>query len=254
MRSARCVFLCLLELIWEVVGPTVVLYIIAQQFRDASRYFWRQKGPPDGWILDPTNFSRRPGHFHEPLFFCLSVDIITTMATNKNASFTATATTTPEKPTTSSFSTASSPDLSPNAIVKAAAADAMMQEQNKTKDASTDDDDTTTNTSTKRRLQEDDDRLQQLDEIWKKQKENNDPKEQAIQETWKLISNSVDEVIQNGIHAYQEWERAQQQLKVVQEDCSAKSREIERLKASEQKSRESIGVSLHNERGAIFVP
>jgi hypothetical protein len=217
--------------------------------------FGAKKDPPDGWILDPTNFSRRPGHFHEPLFFCLSVDIITTMATNKDASFTAAATTTPEKPTTSSFSTASSPDLSPNAIVKAAAANAMMEEQNKTKDhVSTNDGNATTNTSTKHRLKEDDDRLQQLDEIWKKQKENIDTKEQAVQETWKLISNSVDEVIQNGIYAYQEWERAKQQLHVVQEDCSSKSREIERLKASEQKSRESIGVSLHNERGAIFVP
>jgi hypothetical protein len=63
------------------------------------------------------------------------------MATNKDASFTVAAATTPEKPTISSFSAASSPDLSPTAIAKATAANAMIQEQNKTKDASTNNND-----------------------------------------------------------------------------------------------------------------
>jgi hypothetical protein len=60
--------------------------------------------------------------------------------------------------------------------------------------------------------------------------------------TWKSITNMANELIQDGVRAYQELERTQQKLHITKEDCVAKTREIERLRASEQKSRDSIGV------------
>jgi Tfp pilus assembly pilus retraction ATPase PilT len=149
---------------------------------------------------------------------------------------------TPEKTTTTN---PSSPDLSPNAIVQAAAANAMQQQQEKKQQQNKEDDhsmeaDTTTK---KRPRYYEDDYLQPMEDIWSHQQKKGN-REEAIKETWKLMTKYVDELIQDGIFAHQECERFQQKLKVAEEDSAAKTRELGRLRVSDQKARESIAVSI----------
>jgi hypothetical protein len=119
--------------------------------------------------------------------------------------------------------THSSPNhLSPNVMVEAAIANVAQEQETWIGDDSTD----STTASTKR---------PRHDNV-----EESTAKDSAG--TWKSITNMANELIQDGVRAYQELERTQQKLKITQEDCVAKTREIERLRASEQKSRDSIGV------------
>ena len=171
--------------------------------------------------------------------------------------------TTPVKNSTTNTSTADlsySPDLSPNVMVEKAVKNAM-EEQKKQQEqqdkaeldldlhlnlnltASTNND-TGKNTDTSIIVNEEDNNRKrpQLEDIWSRHQKKGCNREEAIQETWKLMSKYVDELIQDGILAHQEWERAEQRLKILQEDCTAKGRELERLRASDQKTRESISV------------
>jgi hypothetical protein len=156
---------------------------------------------------------------------------------------------TPEKKQTTT-TPPSSQDLSPNAMVQAAVANAMQQQQQQkkkkknNKQSEEEDDSMEEETANKKRPRYyEDDYLQPMEDIWSRHQKTGN-REEAIQETWKLMSKYVDELIQDGIFAHQEWERTQQKLKVAQEDSAAKTRELERLRASDQKARESIAVSV----------
>jgi hypothetical protein len=150
---------------------------------------------------------------------------------------------TPEKKQTTT-TPPSSQDLSPNAMVQAAVANAVQQQQKKKKQNEEDDDSMEEDTANKKRPRYyEDDYLQPMEDIWSRHQKTG-KRDEVIQETWKLMSKYVDELIQDGIFAHQEWERTQQKLKVAQEDSAAKTRELERLRASDQKARESIAVSV----------
>ena len=93
-----------------------------------------------------------------------------------------------------------------------------------------------------------DDSLLRLQKIWEtKSGGGKDDSKEAIQETFKLISNAVNDLVKDGIHAHQELERSNLKLKAVTEDCASKGREIERLRAAEKKSGQSIKVSQYLE-------
>lgn len=71
----------------------------------------------------------------------------------------------------------------------------------------------------------------------------------TIQCIFEQLTNFADELIQDGLYAFQECERLSQKLLLVQKEVSNKTKEIDRLRLSEKKSRESITVrslfSLH---------
>ena len=139
---------------------------------------------------------------------------------------------TPEKKQTTT--TPSSPDLSPNAMVQAAVANAMQQQQKKKQNKEDDHSMEEDMTNKKRPRYYEDDYLQPMENIWSHQQKKGN-REEAIQETWKLMTKYVDELIQDGIFAHQEWERTQQKLNVEQEDSAAKTRELGRLASPTRK-------------------
>jgi len=154
------------------------------------------------------------------------------------------ATTTPQK--TAATTPQTSPDLSPNAMVQEAFQSAMRdQEKEKLlqQKKSDEDDEASTNDividTSNKRPRSGDRWLQEMEAI----RDENASEGQVVLATRDLVFKYVDELIQDGTFAYQEWERTQQKLKISQDDCAAKTRELERLRASEQKSRESIAVS-----------
>ena len=140
----------------------------------------------------------------------------------------------------------SSSDPSPNTIVKDAVANAMRQQQEEKRERQRQEEEEPNSTDPKRiRISnaEDDDALSQLESIWNKQKVSNDDDRQvAVKKTRDLLSNLLNDLIQDGIQAHHEREQSKQRLKISQEECAAKTREIERLRASEKKARESISV------------
>jgi hypothetical protein len=133
------------------------------------------------------------------------------------------------------------------AMVDVAAGMETTLGENRQTEISANDDEATSLPSSKRAFttEADDDvedHAADLERIWE-QKGGDHNKEEAIQDTWNLISKLVDGLIQVGIAVHQELEGSNQKLKAANEECTAKAREIERLRAAEQKSRESIAVS-----------
>jgi hypothetical protein len=149
-------------------------------------------------------------------------------------------------------------DVSPNTMVKEAVANAMrqQQEQRKTqreeqeekKEEEADDEEEETVVSASKRIKlatadDRDDSLKQLEELWSKEKVNDDEKRrEATKCTRDLLENAINDMIQDGVRAHHEWARTHQQLQMAQEDILAKTREIERLRSTDQKNRESISV------------
>ena len=79
--------------------------------------------------------------------------------------------------------------------------------------------------------------------IWDEENTSNEKDRlEALKSTRELLSTFFNELVQDGVQAHIGREELKQQLKVSQQQCSAKAREIERLRASEKKARESISV------------
>jgi hypothetical protein len=149
-------------------------------------------------------------------------------------------------------------DVSPNTMVKEAVANAMrqQQEQRKTqreeqeekKEDEADDEEEETVVSASKRIKlatayDRDDSSKQLEELWSKEKVNEDEnRREATKRTRDLLENAINDMIQDGVRAHHEWARTHQQLQIAQEDILAKTREIERLRTTDQKNRESISV------------
>jgi hypothetical protein len=146
-------------------------------------------------------------------------------------------------------------DVSPNTMVKEAVANAMrqQQEQRKTQREEQEEkkedeaaEETVVSASKRIKLATADDRddsLKQLEELWSKEKVNDDEKRrEATKCTRDLLENAINDMIQDGVRAHHEWARTHQQLQMAQEDILAKTREIERLRSTDQKNRESISV------------
>ena len=140
----------------------------------------------------------------------------------------------------------SSSDPSPNTIAMDAVANAIRRQQEEKRERQRQEEEEPNNTSPKRiriNRSEDNGALIQLESIWNKQKVSNDEDRQvAVKKTRDLLSNLLNDLIQDGIQAHYEREQSKQQLKISQEECAVKTREIERLRASERKARESISV------------
>jgi hypothetical protein len=93
-----------------------------------------------------------------------------------------------------------------------------------------------------------DDLMSQLEELWNSNNgktifSDEQSRQESLDKTRKLLLGMVNELIQDGIQAHREWEQTHQQLKMAKEDCASKTHEIERLRASDLKSRESISVN-----------
>ena len=143
-----------------------------------------------------------------------------------------------------------SPDPSQNAVVKAAFADAMCQQTLEKRGHQDTECQEPRETSTKRLRSsdgtKDDDGgslKRQLAVIWDEENTSNEKDRlEALKSTRELLSTFFNELIQDGVQAHIDREELKQQLKVSQQQCNAKAREIERLRASEKKARESISV------------
>jgi hypothetical protein len=100
---------------------------------------------------------------------------------------------------------------------------------------------------TKRSRKHNDDDLHfQLEEIWNgnsKESGDDSTKAQAVQDTFPLIGDVMNELMLNGLEAFYAWGQTKKQVETLKEECDSKDRELARLRTSEQKSRGSITVS-----------
>eukprot|EP00980_Cylindrotheca_fusiformis_P010008 scaffold2214_cov139-Cylindrotheca_fusiformis.AAC.5 len=143
-------------------------------------------------------------------------------------------------------------DASPNTMVNKAVANAMRQhqeqrkpqrEEEKEEDADNDGDE-----SASKRIKISDDRandehhsLSLLEHLWSKDNVNNPEKRRkAGERTQDILGRALNELMQDGIQAHREWAHTKQKLQMAEEDIAAKTREIERLRAMDEKNRESI--------------
>ena len=89
---------------------------------------------------------------------------------------------------------------------------------------------------------------QQLHQIWDQAESKTDKetssvaKQRAFEETIQLLISRVDELIEDGLQAYQALERTVVEAKLLREQCIYKDNELDRLRVCEQKNRESIKV------------
>ena len=89
---------------------------------------------------------------------------------------------------------------------------------------------------------------QQLHQIWDQAESKTDKetssvaKQRAFEETIQLLISRVDELIGDGLQAYQALERTVVEAKLLREQCTYKDKELDRLRVCEQKNRESIKV------------
>jgi hypothetical protein len=69
-------------------------------------------------------------------------------------------------------------------------------------------------------------------------------RDQAVQKTIQLLSAILQDILQDGMAAYQGWQKTQTQLKAITIDCESKARDLERLRQSNVSHRESIAVCV----------
>jgi hypothetical protein len=135
--------------------------------------------------------------------------------------------------------------LSPRSMAVAAVTDAMQEKQHQ--QLVQDQQANKNNSDTSKRPRKPNDDLHfQLEEIWKGNGEegsNGTTRAQAVQETFHLIGDVMNELMQDGLEAFHGWEQTKKQVQTLKEECDSKDRELGRLRTSEQKSRESITVS-----------
>jgi hypothetical protein len=138
--------------------------------------------------------------------------------------------------------------LSPRSMAVAAVTDAMQEKQQQQQQQLVQDQQANKNNSdtSKRPRKPNDDLHFQLEEIWKgngEESNNGTTRAQAVQETFHLIGDVMNELMQDGLEAFHGWEQTKKQVQTLKEECDSKDRELGRLRTSEQKSRESITVS-----------
>jgi hypothetical protein len=142
--------------------------------------------------------------------------------------------------------------LSPRSMAVAAVQDAMQEKQQQQQQLLQNKQDQDANNNEKSnknkrpRKHNDDDLHFQLEEIWNgNSKESGDDSTtaQAVQETFRLIGDVMNELMLDGLEAFHAWEQTKKQVETLKEECDAKDRELARLRTSEQKSRGSITVS-----------
>jgi hypothetical protein len=150
--------------------------------------------------------------------------------------------------------------LSPRSMAVAAVTDAMqekqqqqqqiVQEKQDHQDTSNDNPNKSKRPRKQHKTHDEDNLHSQLEEIWKGnggEESSNDTtntaKAQAVQATFRLIADVMNELMQDGLEAFHRWEQAKKQVQTLKEEGDSKDRELGRLRTSEQKSRESITVS-----------
>jgi len=82
------------------------------------------------------------------------------------------------------------------------------------------------------------DLLDVLGNIWK----NPCDAEQAATESVSLINKQIEGLIRTGLDALHRLENCKRDLQQSNDDCAAKQQELDRLRASEKKSRQTIAV------------